>query len=105
MPNDNPYLSDQIQRTLSVIQLMAGHEVHGVALNDLAKELETSLPNITRAMKNLQHANFVETLPTNEKRWRLSPKLVQITNTVEANMRQVMQQLDIDQRNYRLLSH
>lgn len=105
MSNESQYLSNQIQRTLKAINLMAGHEVNGIAPNDLAKALDTSLPNVTRVLINLKHGNFAETLPSNPSRWRLSPALVQITNTVELNIRQAIQQLDIDQRNYRLLSH
>lgn len=105
MSNDSQYLSNQIQRTLAVIHVMAGREVHGISPSELARVIDTSQANITRILANLKHANYAEHLPSNNSRWRLAPRLVQIANTVEANIKQSVQQLDIDQRNYSLLSH
>ncbi|NRA56268.1 MAG: Rrf2 family transcriptional regulator [Gammaproteobacteria bacterium] len=105
MSNESQYLSDQVQRTLNVMFVMAGHEAQGISPSELAKLVGTSPANITRVLANLKHAQFVELLPSNNSRWRLAPKFVQIANTVTINIKQAMQQLDIDQRNYSLLSH
>ena len=105
MSNDSQYLSNQIQRTLAVMHTMAGHEVHGISPGELAKIIDTSQSNITRILANLKHAQYAEHLPSNNSRWRLAPRFVQIANTVNLNMTKAIQQLDIDQRNYSLLSY
>ena len=98
------YISDQVQRTLRVMRVMAGHEVHGISPKEIATLAKISPSNITRVLANLEAQQFVECLPSNNKRFRLSAALVQIANTVSFNLTQAMQQLDNDRHNYTRLA-
>ena len=98
------YLSDQIQRTLKVITIMAGNEVNGISPGEIAKIAQTSSANITRILANLQHSGFAEPLPTDKTRFRLAPPLVQLANTVAINFRQHQQQIQQEAHNYGLLA-
>ena len=102
--NESQYISEQVQRTLKVMVIMAGREVHGISPSELAKLAETSPANITRILANLRLAQFAQQLPSNSSRWRLAPKFVQIANTVTLNLNQAQLQLEQDQRNYKLLA-
>ncbi|WP_065204279.1 MarR family transcriptional regulator [Shewanella woodyi] len=102
--SDNQYISEQVQRTLKIIVVMAGREIQGISPSELAKLVQTSPTNITRALANLKEANFVERLPSDARHWRLAPKLVQIANSVSLNLNQAQLQLQQDQQNYSLLA-
>lgn len=104
MNNDSQYISEQVQRTLKVISVMAGREVQGISPSELARIAQTSPANITRIMANLKQASFAERLPSDPNRWRLAPKLVQIANSVSLNLNQAQLQLQQDQQNYSLLA-
>jgi len=97
------YLSAQAQRPLIVIKAMAGKEVSGVSPAELAKLVNISASNVTRVLANLEAQQFIERLPSDDKRWRLSATLVQMANTVSLNFTQSLQQLQQDQGNYGLL--
>ena len=101
---NNQYISDQVQRTLRVIRVMAGHEVHGISPKEIATLANISPSNITRVLANLEAQQFIECLPSNTKRFRLAAALVQIANTVSFNLTQAMQQLDNDRHNYTRLA-
>jgi len=94
------YISDQTQRTLRVIRVMAGNEVHGISPSEIAKHAKVSGSSVTRILDNLEAQQFVEPLPSNNKRYRLSAFFVQLSNTVSLNLTQAQQQLQQDQHNY-----
>ena len=98
------YLSDQVQRTLKVITIMAGNEVNGISPGEIAKIAQTSAANITRILANLQHCGFAEPLPADHSRFRLAASLVQLSNTVAMNFRQHQQQIQQEAHNYGLLA-
>ncbi|CAM4174181.1 helix-turn-helix domain-containing protein [Pseudoalteromonas byunsanensis] len=100
---NSQYTSDQIQRVLRLVELMAGHEIEGIEPNQLASELQTSKADVTRLLANLSQAGWAERLPANEKRWRLHKKLVQLSNTVDHNMKTVLRNLQIERNNYSVL--
>jgi len=102
--NKNNYLSEQVQRTLKVIRVMAGNEVHGISPGDIARTAEISSSNVTRVLANLKEQQFVEELPWDKSKLRLAPALVQISNTVAMNLRQHQQQLQQDALNLGLLA-
>ena len=104
MKDDSKYISDQLQRMLKVITMMAGHEVHGVSPSSLANLAQTSPANITRILANLKLAEFAERLPSDNTRWRLTPKLIRIANIVTLNFSTAEQQLQQDQHNYSRLA-
>ncbi|MAD90282.1 MarR family transcriptional regulator [Pseudoalteromonas phenolica] len=97
------YLSDQVQRVLKTIELMAGHEIDGVEPKQLAQELKTSGADVTRILSNLAHAGWAERLPSNDKRWRLNKKPVQLSNTVDYNFKNALRDLQSDYNNYNVL--
>lgn len=98
------YLSDQVQRTLRIVKVLAGHELTGLSPSEMAEKAEVSRSNITRILANLQFFNWVETVPGNNKRFRLSPGIVQIANTVQMNLNQAQQELQKEQHNYTRLA-
>lgn len=98
------YISDQTQRTLSVVKLLAGNELNGLSPGEMAEKAEISRSNITRIIANLQFFQWVEPVPGNNKRFRLSPGIVQIANTVDMNLKEAQRQIQIDQHNYARLS-
>ncbi len=98
------YISDQVQRTLRVIRLMAGKEISGISPTELAKLANVSASNITRVLANLEAQKFVERLPADNKRYRLGVALVQLSNTVALNFAQAEQRLQQDQHNYSRVS-
>lgn len=97
------YISAQVQRVLTAIELMAGKELDGVEPKQLAKELDTSPADVTRILANLAQAGWAERLPGNEKRWRLHKKPVQLSNTVDHNMKNVLRNLQQEYNNYSIL--
>lgn len=71
------YINDAQQRVLTELHLLAGHELHGLAPGEIARELKVSPGTITRDMANLKEAGYAEQIPET-CRWRLGPKVVQI---------------------------
>ena len=100
MSASTSYISDQIQRTLRVMRLMAGKEISGISPTELSKLANISASNVTRVLANLEAQQFVERLPADNKRYRLAAAFVQIANTVSLNLNQAQQQLQQDQHNY-----
>lgn len=94
------YISEQVQRTLRIISVMVGHEVHGISPGDIARFAKTSPAMVTRVLANLEAQKFAEELPNNKNKWRLGKCFVQIANTVSLNLNQAQQQLQQDQHNY-----
>jgi DNA-binding IclR family transcriptional regulator len=94
------YISDQVQRTLRIIRAMAGYEVTGISPSEIAKRAKTTASNVTRILANLEAQQFVQRLPSDNKRYRLGIALVQISNTVTLSINQAKSQLDQDQANY-----
>ncbi|UDF33782.1 UNVERIFIED_ORG: hypothetical protein LHJ69_14290 [Shinella sp. XGS7] len=71
------YANDGQQRLLSLITLLAGHEITGMAPADIARQQGCTPSVVTRDLANLQLAGFGEQVPETS-RWRLSPQIVQI---------------------------
>ncbi len=94
------YISDNVQRTLSVVNLLCGHEIEGLSTSDIAKGCEATPASICRAIANLRVIGWIEPLPTNERHYRLSPALVQMANTVALSFSKAQQMLSQDQHNF-----
>jgi DNA-binding IclR family transcriptional regulator len=104
MSTSTSYISNQVQRTLRVMSLMAGKEISGISPTELSKLAKISASDVTRVLANLEAQQFVERLPADNKRYRLAVALVQLSNTVAHNFVQAQRQLHQDQHNYNLLS-
>ena len=76
-PADTPYRNESQQRILTTLQILAGHEITGIAPSDIARQLECTASNTTRDLANLRLAGLAEQVPETG-RWRLGPSVVQI---------------------------
>jgi DNA-binding IclR family transcriptional regulator len=65
------------QRILTLLTVMAGHEVHGLAPSEIAQAQQCSAAIVTRDLANLRQAGMAEQVPETN-RWRLAPRIVQI---------------------------
>ena len=74
--SDAKYLNSSQQRILQVLLAMFGHEIQGIAPGELAKGLNISASEATRALANLRIAGVAEQL-TDTGRWRLTPRVAQ----------------------------
>ena len=71
------YTNDSQQRILRLIEVLAGHEVKGLAPSDIAQRMECGAGTVTRDTRNLQTAGWAE-LVRDSSNWRLSPKAIQL---------------------------
>lgn len=74
--SDNKYLNSSQQRILQVLMAMFGHEIQGIAPGELAKGLNITPSEATRALANLRIAGIAEQL-AETGRWRLTPRVAQ----------------------------
>jgi len=92
------YTNKAQQRLLQLIDLLAGHEVQGLAPSEIAKAMGCSASVITSDMANLQLAGWAERTPKGE-RWRLSPHPIQLSLRYAAGLAESERALkDISQR-------
>lgn len=77
MNTPDKYVSEQQQRLLRLIQLLAGHEMEGLAPGEIAKLNSCAPSQVTRDLANLKHFGWAEQLPETA-RWRLGPDIVRI---------------------------
>lgn len=73
----SPYINAAQQRVLQILMLLAGHELFGLAPNEIAKAVRTSPSNVTRDLANLHAAGLAEQVQ-DTGRWRITPRLGQI---------------------------
>lgn len=86
-------------RVCQIIFAMAGNEVHGVRNSELSDALSVSRPTITRDLAALQKIGVVEEIPGLQGRWRLGPKLIQISRAHTEGMARVKSSVaEIEQR-------
>lgn len=69
-------ISDQVQRSLRVVEALAGNEFGGMAVVELQQATGLRSDQVTRTLKNLMHAGWAEKMPSG--RYRLGPKPVQV---------------------------
>ena len=77
MSDDAKYLNDGQQRLISLIVLLAGHEMTGMAPAQIAKGNQCTPSQVTRDLANLRLQGWAEEVP-DTGRWRLGPSIVQI---------------------------
>lgn len=82
-----------LRRGLKLALILAGHEMFGLRTSEIAKA--ANLPNsmVTRDLQALVEEGFVERLPSDENRWRLGPKLVQIAQAHVAGLARIERDL------------
>lgn len=98
MTRATDYTNEAQQRLLQHIDLLAGHELQGLAPAAIAKALNCSPSVVTRDMANLQSAGWAERTPTTGN-WRLSPHAIQLSLRHAQAIRAGHQELqDVEQR-------
>ncbi|MCX7506625.1 IclR family transcriptional regulator [Delftia tsuruhatensis] len=98
MTRTTDYTNAAQQRVLQLINLLAGHELQGLAPTAIARSMGCSTSVVTRDMANLHSAGWAERTPDGD-RWRLSPHVVQISLRHAAAIRAGEQNLqDVVQR-------
>lgn len=83
------YTSPAQQRLLHLVNLLAGHELAGLAPSEMARALNCGASDVTRALDNLRTAGWAEQTPG--ERWRLSPHVVQLSIRHAAALNQARQ--------------
>ncbi|MBV5296314.1 MAG: IclR family transcriptional regulator [Curvibacter lanceolatus] len=78
MTRATDYTNEAQQRLLRLIDLLAGHELQGLAPAAIAKALGCSPSVVTKDMANLQAAGWAEREPVNNN-WRLGPHLIRMS--------------------------
>ena len=86
------YTSTTQQRGYRTLKALFGHEVTGIASNDLAKQLSTSSDRVFKDLKNLEEAGLAEQLPN--KNWRISPMLGKDSFRILNNINAMARRLD-----------
>lgn len=81
------------QRILALVQLLAGHEITGMAPAEIARHQACSASCVTRDLANLQIAGLAEPVPETG-RWRLGPAIVQIAIKHAAALDRAERRLD-----------
>lgn len=98
MSRATDYTNAAQQRLLQLIDLLAGHELQGLAPTAIARALNCSGAVVTRDLDNLRTAGWGERTPDQE-RWRLSPHVVLISLKHAAGIRAGQQNInDVVQR-------
>jgi DNA-binding IclR family transcriptional regulator len=86
------YINAAQQRVLKMILRLAGHEIEGIAPSELAAALHTSASNVTRDLANLKEAGLAA--PMESGRWRLTPRVVQISLAAGTAFTRAQERLD-----------
>ena len=87
------------ERVCQLIMAMARHEVQGIRNSELADAVGVSRPTITRDLASLQKIGIVEEIPGLQGRWRLGPKIIQISRAHAEGMARVKSAVaEIEQR-------
>lgn len=87
------------ERVCQLILSMAGHEVMGVRNSELADAMRVSRPTITRDLAALEKIGIVEEIPGMTGRWRLGPKIIQVSRAHAESMARVKSNIaEIEQR-------
>lgn len=92
MSRTTSYTNAAQQRLLQLIDLLAGHELAGLAPGEIAKALAVGASTVTRDLDNLRTAGWAEITPKGD-RWRLAPHVVRISLRHAAALRTAEQQL------------
>lgn len=88
MPDINMnYISENVQRVLSVQKILSGNELTGITPGQIAKATDISPSNVTRALHNLLQAGVAELHPAIKGHWRL--RVSYLTKTANDLLREL----------------
>lgn len=94
MSSDDKYTSEQVQRVLRVLLVLASNEFRGLLLKEVAIAAECSNDNALRALENLRTAGLAERSAYDDKRWQLGPRLVQIAFAFDTALQKAQRELN-----------
>lgn len=77
MTRKTDYTNAAQQRLLQLVNLLAGHELAGLAPGQIARDLDCNASVITRDLDNLRTAGWAEQTP--KELWRLTPHVIQLS--------------------------
>ncbi|MDX1491296.1 MAG: helix-turn-helix domain-containing protein [Pseudohongiellaceae bacterium] len=93
------------ERVCELLLALAGNEVMGVRNSELASALNVSRPTITRDLSALEKIGMVEEIPGLTGRWRLGPRLIQISRAHTESIARIKANIaEIEQRFSRTFS-
>lgn len=93
-------MSNQVTRTLTAIEELAGHEVLGLSRAELAKAIKCQSGEAGRVLATLQEKKWVELVPNTDDRYRLTAKIGQISQAIYDNFSSMQRALVKDQVAY-----
>ncbi|MEY2632358.1 MAG: hypothetical protein RIR00_1012 [Pseudomonadota bacterium] len=92
------YTNDSQQRLIDLVLMLAGNEFHGLAPSEISKALKVAPGTTTRDLANLKTKGIAEQIEETG-RWRLGPKLVQISLAYQTNISRAKSRLaEVEQR-------
>lgn len=94
----NPALGNAQLRLLEVIEALAGNEVFGLRLKDVATAVKTPLPTVLRDLQTLAEKGWA--LQDENNKWRLGPKPVQIATAFAWGITRARQQVTETEQRY-----
>ena len=97
MKNDK-YINAAQQRALRTLLILAEHDLDGLTPGEIARQLDTLPSNTTRDLANLRLAGLAEMLTNG--RWRITPRVAELAQTLQRNLDKARQRLDDTQRRY-----
>lgn len=92
-PDKTNSLPETIRKTCVLYQLLAGHEVQGLAPGEIAKALGVGAPWVSVNLPALATTGFVEKVG-DTNRWRLGVAFVRIAQTVFTANARAKEQLE-----------
>ena len=92
-------LAEPIRKTCDLFRLLAGHEVLGLAPNEIAKGLDVAPSWVSVNLPALATTGFVERVD-GTNRWRLGVAFVRISVTVATNLSAAKRRLDETSQRY-----
>lgn len=100
MSDPMPHNAAQL-RLINVIRALAGNEVFGLRLADVAKAINEPEPMVLRDLRALEHKGWA--VQDASRRWRLGPEPVQIAVQFSYGLRQAQAAVaEVEQRYTRL---
>lgn len=90
---ERTYRNAAQERGYQVLLTLAGNEFMGLSPSEIAKAVGTSNDNITRDLRVLQASGLAEPI-LETGRWRLGPKLIQISLAFSDHMSRHQRKLD-----------
>ena len=94
-------LPESVRKTCELFRLLAGHELLGLAPNEIAAGLNVAPSWVSKNLPALSSTGFVERVE-GTNRWRLGVAFVRISVTVVTNMSAAKRRLEETSQRYQV---